>query len=163
MLPQLPNVNKCHCHAATVTKCEWKVPRCQYHYVCNSYEIWMTSAMLPVSCCHSYQMWVTSAMLSQLSNLNDKCHGASAIMLPQLYSLNDKCHGVSLITLPQLSNLTDQVPWNLAHNQHLSSPNHLLSTLPTKKLSITIKFPTNVDILLRCDIQGLHFRVKVSK
>jgi hypothetical protein len=84
-------------------------------------------------------------------------------MLPQLYNLNDKCHGDSLITLPQLSTLINQVPWNLAYNQHLSSPNHLLSTLPTKQLCMIIKSSTNVDILLRCDIQGSHFRVKVSK
>ena len=106
--------------------------------------MWMKSAKVPVSCCSSYEIWMTSAMLPVSC-----CHSY------QIW--------VTSAMLPQLSNLNDKVPWNLAHKQHLSSPNHLSSNLPTKQLSMIIKFSTNVDILLRCDIQGTHFRVKLSK
>jgi hypothetical protein len=46
---------------------------------------------------------------------------------------------------------------------YLCSPNYVLSNLLAKQRSMAINFSTDVDIFLRCEIGGSHFRVKQSK
>jgi hypothetical protein len=49
MLPQLSSLNKCHCHAATITRYECKVPQCRCHNAAT-----VTKSKWQVSWCQSH-------------------------------------------------------------------------------------------------------------